>query len=351
MSDPYCHAGVDITAGYDFVTMVETLAQKTKRPEAPCHFNGFGAVLDPRKALYTDPLLIVATDGVGTKLRLAAAVNDHRTIGIDVVAMCVNDIIVSGAKPFAFLDYYASSHLDHTQGIALINGIIEGCQMAECALVGGETAEMPGFYAQGEYDIAGFALGWVERNQLLPKKDQINPGDRVLGLVSNGIHANGFTLVRQIIEDQRLDLHHPAPFAQEMTLAQALLQPTHIYVKSLLPALQSGQIKALAHITGGGLIKNIPRVLPSDKAVTLDMGCWKIPSVFKWIAQTVPVQTGDMVRIFNCGIGMVAIVAPYNVQSTIAQFQEKEVTSYDIGYIREHTSSQPRVQIEGKIVS
>ncbi|RMD64452.1 MAG: phosphoribosylformylglycinamidine cyclo-ligase, partial [Alphaproteobacteria bacterium] len=280
----YRDAGVDIDAGAALVETIKPLARSTARPGAAPALGGFGAFFDLKAAGYRDPLLVAATDGVGTKLKLATATGRHDTIGIDLVAMCVNDLVVQGAEPLLFLDYYATGKLDLAAATAVVAGIAAGCRTAECALIGGETAEMPGLYRAGDYDLAGFAIGAVERRQAL-SGEGVRAGDVILGLASTGLHSNGFSLVRRIIADLALDLDAPAPFAPERDLGAALLEPTRIYVKSCLAATRAGVLKALAHITGGGLIENVPRVLPADVAADIDMTAWPMPPVFAWLAE------------------------------------------------------------------
>jgi phosphoribosylformylglycinamidine cyclo-ligase len=305
----YKDAGVDIEAGNAFVEAIKPLATATARPGSGAGLGGFGAFFDLKAAGYEDPVLVAATDGVGTKLMIAIAADRHDSVGIDLVAMCVNDLVVQGAEPLFFLDYYATGKLAPEAARAVVAGIAEGCRQAGCALVGGETAEMPGLYAAGDYDLAGFAVGALERGQALTG-ETVAAGDIVLGLASNGLHANGYSLVRRIVETLGLDLDAPAPFAPEQSLAEALLTPTRIYVEACLAAHRAGHLKALAHITGGGLLENLPRVLPPGVAVELDGGCWPVPPVFPWLARAGGVALDDMLRTFNCGLGMVAVVAP-----------------------------------------
>lgn len=275
---------------------------------------GFGGLFDLAATGYQDPILVAATDGVGTKLKLALAANANRSIGIDLVAMCVNDLIVQGAEPLFFLDYFATSKLDIEIARDVVEGVAEGCRQAGCALIGGETAEMPGLYNGRDFDIAGFSVGAVERDQVLPS-DLIAPGDTVLGLASSGIHSNGFSLVNRILADSGADILAPAPFAPDMSLADALLTPTRIYVASCLAAARTGRVKGFAHITGGGLAENLARVLPDGCQARLDADSWTAAPVFSWLAATGPVETEEMARVFNCGIGMAVIVAAPDVQA------------------------------------
>lgn len=306
----YAEAGVDIDAGNAMVEMIKPLVRTTRRRGAEAEIGGFGGLFDLKAAGFTDPILVAATDGVGSKLKLAIASGIHATIGIDLVAMCVNDLVVQGAEPLFFLDYYATGKLDPELGASIVAGIAKGCSEAGAALIGGETAEMPGLYADRDYDLAGFAVGAVERGRLLPKKT-LAPGDVVLGLRSSGIHSNGFSLVRRILADSGLKLSDAAPFAPQTTLAEALLTPTRIYVQPVLSVLNgSDQIKAMAHITGGGFPDNLPRVLPQGLGVRVDLAAIPVPPVFAWLAAKGPVGEHEMLRTFNCGIGMAILTSP-----------------------------------------
>ncbi|GGA92488.1 phosphoribosylformylglycinamidine cyclo-ligase [Brucella endophytica] len=325
----YQQAGVDIDAGNLMVEKIKPLVRSTRRPGADGEIGGFGGLFDLKAAGFTDPVLVAANDGVGTKLKIAIDAGRHDTVGIDLVAMCVNDLVVQGAEPLFFLDYFATGKLDPDQGAAIVAGIAEGCRQAGAALIGGETAEMPGMYRDGDYDLAGFAVGAAERNRLLPKGD-IAPGDVILGLASSGVHSNGFSLVRRIVELSGLGWDADAPFAPGKTLGEALLTPTRIYVKPLLAAIRAGDgIKALAHITGGGFPDNIPRVLPSGLAAEIDLSAIAVPPVFSWLAKTGGVERDEMLRTFNCGVGMIAVVAPEQaaeVAATLAAEGETVVT-------------------------
>ena len=297
---------------------------------------GFGGVFDPRAAGYHDPLLVAATDGVGTKLKIAIEATQHATIGIDLVAMCVNDLVVQGAEPLFFLDYFATARLDARVAVDVIGGIAEGCKQAGCALIGGETAEMPGLYGAGDYDVAGFAVGAVERAGLLPRRENpAKPGDAVIGLASNGLHANGFSLVRRVVEQSGAALDAPAPFAGDISLDAALLEPTRIYVGACLVVIGGGKVKALAHITGGGLVENIPRVLPAGCGVELDGSAWTAPPVFGWLQRQANIADEEMARTFNCGIGMTAIVETADVTDTVQAFAEQGETAMEIGRVIE----------------
>ena len=305
----YADAGVDIDAGAALVEAIKPLVRSTARPGADGTIGGFGGRFDLKAAGFADPVLVAANDGVGTKLKIAIAADRHDTVGIDLVAMCVNDLVVQGAEPLFFLDYLATARLGVERGRRIVAGIAEGCRQAGCALIGGETAEMPGLYAEGDYDLAGFAVGAAERGALLPRRD-LAAGDVLLGLASSGLHSNGFSLVRRIVELAGLGFADPAPFAPDMSLGDALLEPTRIYVKPLLAAIRrTGAIKALAHITGGGIVENLPRTLPDDLAARIDLGAIAPQPVFGWLARTGGVAPDEMLRTFNCGIGMVAVVA------------------------------------------
>lgn len=328
----YRAAGVDIDAGEELVQAIKPLARGTMRPGANTSLGGFGGFFDPAAAGYRDPLMVAATDGVGTKLKVALATGIHDTVGIDLVAMCVNDLVVQGAEPLVFLDYFATGKLDIATATTVVAGIAEGCRQAGCALIGGETAEMPGMYGKGDYDLAGFSVGAVERDQVLTG-NKVAEGDVVLGLASSGLHSNGFSLVRKVVETQGLDWRAPAPFAPEMELGMALLAPTRIYVKSCLAAIRLGGVHALAHITGGGLIENIPRVLPDGLAASLDASGWVEPAVFGWLAEAGGIVRHEMYRTFNSGIGMAVVVAPEAADSLTAAFTESGETVFRIGRI------------------
>jgi len=345
-SQTYKDAGVDIGAGNALVELIKPLARSTRRAGADAELGGFGGVFDLKAAGFRDPILVAGTDGVGTKLLVAQAVGLHETIGVDLVAMSVNDVVVQGATPLLFLDYYATGRLDNAVARAVIAGIAAGCRDAECALIGGETAEMPGMYGPGRYDLAGFCLGAAERGSLLPRKD-VAAGDVVLGLASSGLHSNGYSLVRRIVERLSLDYKTPALFAPGKSLGEALLAPTRIYVRSCLAALKSGDgLKALAHITGGGLLENIPRVLPDGLGVRLDAQSWPLPPLFRWLAEAGPVAPAELARTFNCGIGMVAVVSPSatdRISSTLANHGERV---FRIGQVVQVSGTSPRVTID-----
>ncbi len=301
---------------------------------------GFGGFFDPRAAGYTDPILVAATDGVGTKLKIAIDADSHDGVGIDLVAMCVNDLVVQGAEPLFFLDYFATGKLAPDAAARIVAGIAEGCRQAGCALIGGETAEMPGMYKDGDYDLAGFSVGAVERGQELTGTG-VAAGDVVLGLGSSGVHSNGFSLVRKVAERAGVTYGDPAPFQDGATLADALLTPTRIYVKSCLAAIRSGGVKALAHITGGGLLENIPRVLPDGLGVELEAGSWPMPPVFSWLKEAGGIASEEMMRTFNCGIGMVVIVSADKVADLSNQFLEAGEQTFLIGRVVESDDDEP----------
>ena len=339
----YRAAGVDIDAGNSLVEAIKPLAASTARKGVMGGLGGFGAIFDLKAAGFRDPLLISTTDGVGTKLKVALAAQRHDTVGIDLVAMCVNDLVVQGGEPLFFLDYYAVGRLDPATGREIVAGIAEGCRQAGCALVGGETAEMPGLYAEGDYDLAGFAVGAVERDELLDGS-RVKTGDRLLGLASSGLHSNGFSLVRKVVADLSLDYAAPAPFAPDVPLAQALLEPTRIYVNSCLQALRQGGVHAMAHITGGGLPENLPRVLPEGLSARIDSRAWKRPAVFDWLAKAGEVPVDDLYRTFNAGIGMVLVVDPEAEAPLTALLQEAGETVYPLGAVEAAAGSGLRLE-------
>ena len=352
-SDPpqgytYAGAGVDIDAGNRLVERIRSLVRSTARPGADSEIGGFGGVFDPRAAGFRDPVLVAANDGVGTKVKIATETGIHDSIGIDLVAMCVNDLAVQGAEPLCFLDYFAAGRLDLEVAAAVIEGIAKGCRQAGAALVGGETAEMPGLYRDGEYDLAGFSVGAVERGALLPRRD-IESGDRILGLVSSGAHSNGFSLIRKLIADNRFDLDDPAPFAPGLSLGEALLVPTRIYVRAMLAALrQAGGIKAFAHITGGGLPENVPRVLPRQRVARIALDRIPVLPVFRWLAGLGAIEEREMLRTFNCGIGMVAVVEPQRAAAVTDAFEEAGETVIQLGEIVPGEGA-PRIETSGAL--
>ncbi|MGE5565813.1 MAG: phosphoribosylformylglycinamidine cyclo-ligase, partial [Parcubacteria group bacterium] len=313
----YAQAGVDIDAGNALVEAIKPLAKATRRPGAEAGLGGFGALFDLKAAGYSDPLLVSTTDGVGTKLKIAIETGLHDTVGIDLVAMCCNDLLAQGAEPLLFLDYFATGKLDVETATRVVAGIAEGCKQAGCALVGGETAEMPGMYADGEYDLAGFNVGAVDRDGVLPKLDEQRAGDVLIGVGSSGPHSNGYSLVRRIVERSGLGWDAPCPFG-EGTLAQALMAPTRIYVKSVLPLIKAGRIKGGAHITGGGLIENPPRAIAEGLAPKIDWNAWDLSPVFEWLQNTGGVSDHEMRRTFNCGVGFMLIVSPADAEPVLA---------------------------------
>ena len=319
----YADAGVDIDAGNAMVDRIKPLVRATRRPGADAEIGGFGGLFDLKAAGFRDPILVAANDGVGSKVKIAIETGRHTTVGIDLVAMCVNDLIVQGAEPLFFLDYFATGRLEPEVGARIVEGIAAGCREAGCALIGGETAEMPGLYAGKDYDLAGFAVGAAERGTLLPRAD-VGPGDVILGLPSSGVHSNGFSLVRRIVSDAGLAWTDPAPFAPGVDLGDALLVPTRIYVRALLAALKastSNGIKALAHITGGGFPENIPRVLPDTCTAAIDLDAIDVPPVFGWLAKSGGVAQSEMLRTFNCGIGMIVVVAAEAVAAVVSALE------------------------------
>jgi phosphoribosylformylglycinamidine cyclo-ligase len=330
----YAKAGVDIAAGNALVKAIAPLAKATARAGADAALGGFGAFFDLKAAGYRDPLLVAANDGVGTKLKLAIDCGRHDGVGIDLVAMCANDLIVQGAEPLFFLDYFATAKLDTGVAEQVIAGIAEGCRQAGCALIGGETAEMPGMYAKGDYDLAGFCVGAVERGEALTG-EQVKAGDMILGLASSGVHSNGFSLVRRLAADKGWKLDRPALFDQETILIEALLEPTRIYVKSLLPAIRSGRIAALAHITGGGLLENIPRVLPRELHALVDADAWRQPRLMAFLQAQGNIEPEEIARTFNCGIGMVLIVDPDEAAALRHDLEASGETVFAIGRVEE----------------
>ena len=335
---------MDIDAGNALVEAIKPLAKATARTGSDAGLGGFGAFFDLKAAGYNDPILVATTDGVGTKLKIAIEAGVHGTIGIDLVAMCVNDLVVQGAEPLLFLDYFATAKLDVETGRAIVAGISDGCLQAGCALVGGETAEMPGMYQKGDYDLAGFAVGAVERGRQITGSD-VKAGDVVLGLGSSGVHSNGYSLVRKVVAVAGLDYSAKAPFDPSKTLGEALLAPTRIYVKSCLAAIRAGGVKALAHITGGGLLENIPRVLPKDLACEIDASSWQQPPVFSWLRKAAGTNAQEMARTFNCGIGMVLVVAPDRVDAVKGILQGAGETVAAIGTIRPRAGDEPGCRV------
>ncbi len=330
----YAQAGVSISAGNALVRAIAPLARSTRRAGADADLGGFGGFFDLKAAGFSDPLLVAANDGVGTKLKLAIDSGRHDGVGIDLVAMCANDLIVQGAEPLFFLDYYASGKLDNHVAEKVVASIAQGCLQAGCALIGGETAEMPGMYADGDYDLAGFCVGAVERDQVLTA-DKVSAGDVILGLASSGVHSNGFSLVRRLAADKHWKLDRPALFDQDVLLIDALMAPTRIYVKSLLPEVRKGRIHAMAHITGGGLLENIPRVLPAGLHAHVDASLWPQPRLMAFLQAQGNIEPEEMARTFNCGIGMAVVVAHADVASVTQALEAAGEQVWKIGHIAE----------------
>jgi phosphoribosylformylglycinamidine cyclo-ligase len=336
----YRDAGVDIDAGDALVEAIKPFAKKTLRPEVLAGIGGFGALAEiPKK--YRQPVLVSGTDGVGTKLKLAFRLGRHDTIGIDLVAMSVNDILVQGAEPLFFLDYFACGKLDVAVATDVVKGIARGCELAGCALIGGETAEMPGMYAEGEYDLAGFAVGVVEKGAIVDGRS-IAPGDVVLGLASSGAHSNGYSLIRRIVERAKPDL---AADFQGRSLGAALLEPTRIYVKPLLALMQQVPVKGMAHITGGGLVENLPRVLPENTKAAIERSSWPLPPLFQWLQREGNVADAEMHRVFNCGIGMAVVVAAEHAETAMRALGDAGETVFRIGRIEARKGGEAQAQI------
>ena len=331
----YADAGVDIDAGEMLVDAIKPLAKSTARPGSEPSLGGFGALFDLKAAGFEDPLIVTTTDGVGTKLKIAIETGRHDGVGVDLVAMCVNDLLAQGAEPLLFLDYYATGKLDVDAAKRVVAGIAEGCRQAGCALVGGETAEMPGMYSGGDYDLAGFSLGAVERERALPYLDQQQAGDVIIGLASSGPHSNGYSLIRKVIEKSGLSWGDDAPFAKDRTLAQALMEPTRIYVKPVLPLMKAGLVKGAAHITGGGLIENPPRCIADGLRAEFDWNAIPLPDVFRWLADVGGVSDREMRRTFNCGVGFILVVAPENAEAVLAALLNVGETAFVCGQLVE----------------
>ncbi len=343
----YASSGVDIDAGNRMVELIKPLVRATARPGADAEIGGFGGLFDLKRAGFKDPVLVAATDGVGTKLVVAIETNRHDTIGIDLVAMSVNDLVVQGAEPLFFLDYFACGTLSPEAGVAIVAGVARACKESGCALIGGETAEMPGLYKSGDYDLGGFAVGAVERDDILPRKD-VAAGDVVLGLASSGLHSNGYSLARKIVERSGLKWDAPSPFAKPISLGEAMLTPTRLYVKSCLAAIRETKaVKALAHITGGGFTENIPRALPKNLGVAIDLAKVPVPPIFQWLAATGGVVESEMLRTFNCGIGMIAIVPADKADAVASVFTREGETVAQIGEVI--AADGERVRYRGKL--
>ncbi|MEQ1698285.1 MAG: phosphoribosylformylglycinamidine cyclo-ligase [Hyphomicrobiaceae bacterium] len=348
----YADAGVDIDAGNALVEAIKPLAKSTHRIGADAGLGGFGGLFDLKRAGFKDPILVSTNDGVGTKLKIAIDTGHHATIGIDLVAMCVNDLVVAGAEPLFFLDYFATGKLDIAVATEVIAGIAAGCREANCALIGGETAEMPGMYRDKDYDLAGFSVGGVERGEILPRAD-VEAGDVLIGLPSSGVHSNGYSLVRRLVEAEKLTWADAAPFAPGKTVASALLEPTRIYVSAILSALKAtgggrGAIKALAHITGGGLSENLPRVLPAQLAARIDLSSWTPPAVFGWLANAGRIDDTEMLRTFNCGIGMVVVAEKARAGEVVLALQAAGEHPVVIGTITAGTGQKSSAKGKGE---
>ena len=344
----YAQAGVDIDAGNRMVELIKPLVRATARPGADAEIGGFGGIFDLKRVGYRDPLLVAATDGVGTKLKVAIETGRHATIGIDLVAMSVNDLVVQGAEPLFFLDYYACGRLKPEIGAAVVAGISVGCRESGCALIGGETAEMPGVYQGDDYDLAGFAVGAVERDALLPRADIVQ-GDVILGLSSSGVHSNGYSLVRKVIEKTGLPWTAPAPFMPKQSLGEAILTPTRIYVKACLAAIrETNAVKGLAHITGGGFPDNIPRILPKGLGARIDLARVAVPAVFQWLASEGGIAESEMLRTFNCGIGMIVVASPEKADAVVKAFTRAGETVVMLGNITS-ASGDTSVAYDGKL--
>ncbi|WP_422028546.1 phosphoribosylformylglycinamidine cyclo-ligase [Roseovarius sp.] len=328
----YAEAGVDIDAGNALVERIKPAAKRTARPGVMAGLGGFGALFDLKGAGYEDPILVAATDGVGTKLRIAIDTGNVETIGIDLVAMCVNDLVCQGAEPLFFLDYFATGKLETETAARIIEGIAEGCAQSGCALIGGETAEMPGVYEAGDFDLAGFAVGAMERGTDLPAG--VKTGDVLLGLGSSGVHSNGYSLVRKLVELSGLGWDADCPWS-DGSLGEALLAPTRLYVRQALEAVRAGGVHALAHITGGGLTENLPRVLPDDTGAEIDLNAWELPGVFKWLSETGGMAEAEMLKTFNCGIGMIIVVEADRAEALTSLLQDAGETVHTLGHVTE----------------
>jgi len=330
----YKDAGVDIDAGNKLVEKISPLAKATKRAGVMGGLGGFGGLFDLKAEGFKDPILVSGTDGVGTKLKIAIDANKHDTVGIDLVAMCANDILVQGALPLFFMDYFATGKLDVSVAENVIAGIAEGCRQSEAALLGGETAEMPDFYPEGHYDLAGFCVGAVERDQMLPRTDDIQEGDVLFALPSSGFHSNGYSLVRKLVAHAGLSYDVPCPWNKDQNLGEALLVPTQIYVESLKGALKQNLCKALCHITGGGLTENLPRILPEALSCDIDLNSYALPDAFRWAQKTANISDNEMLKTFNCGVGMVMIISRDDIQ----KFKESVPSAFEIGIVQKRDS-------------
>ena len=339
----YKDAGVDIDAGDALVEKIKTVTQRTRRPEVLSGLGGFGALCEI-PAGYRKPVLVSATDGVGTKLKLAIESGKHDTIGIDLVAMCVNDLIVCGAEPLFFLDYYATAGLDVALATQVVEGIGVGCEQAGCSLIGGETAEMPGMYSKGDYDLAGFAVGIVEKDEII-ESNQVQPGDKLIGLASSGPHSNGYSLIRKVLEVSATALDTPF---EGSTLGEVLLRPTEIYVKAIQALKGHAQVHALAHITGGGIVENLPRVLPQGAQAVINLSAWERPEVFHWLQRTGNIAESEMLRTFNCGIGMIVCVPAEDCEAALQILRQHNQGACEIGTVRSAAADAAPVALEGE---
>lgn len=329
----YADAGVNIDEGDRLVDRIKPLVKATRRIGADGSIGGFGGAFDLKAAGFKDPVLISGTDGVGTKLRIAIDTGILNTVGIDLVAMCVNDVLANGAEPLFFLDYFATGHLETDKAVAVVEGIAEGCKQSGAALVGGETAEMPGMYEAGDFDLAGFVVGAAERDQMLPRHNDMNAGDPLIGIASSGPHSNGYSLIRKIVELSGLSWSDASPFSKGQTLGEALITPTKIYISSVLPLIRENLVTGLAHITGGGLTENTPRMLPNSLKAEVDMTSWERPEVFNWLQKTGNVAEAEMQRAFNCGIGMVLAVKAENMTHVLDALEQSNEKAYVIGQL------------------
>lgn len=349
MSLTYKDAGVDIDAGNQLVKKIAPMVARTKRAGTIGNLGGFGGLFDLKAENFSDPILVSGTDGVGTKLKVAIDCNLHHTVGIDLVAMCVNDVLVQGAEPLFFLDYFATGGLDVDVAASVIEGITKGCEQAECSLIGGETAEMPGFYPSSHYDLAGFCVGAVERENLLPKTDSFKEGDILIGLPSSGFHSNGFSLVRKIIEVSGLTMQSPCPWDTDKRIGESLLEPTIIYVKQLKEILREKLVNGMVHITGGGLTENLPRVIGNHLSFHIDLNAWKKNSCFDWVQKTGTISDAEMLKTFNCGIGMVLIVSSNNLSQIKTLLEMKHQPYYHIGSVMKSRSDVTEVIYDGRL--
>ncbi len=344
----YKAAGVDIDAGDALVEQITPAAKATARPGTDASLGGFGGLFDLKAAGFADPVLVASTDGVGTKLKLAIAAKRFDSIGQDLVAMCVNDLVVQGAEPLFFLDYFATAALNVDEAAQVIDGIARACKACGCALIGGETAEMPGMYARGDFDLAGFAVGAVERGAILPKRNTMRAGDVLIGVASSGLHSNGFSLVRKILETATVPLDATAPFTDQ-SLADVLLIPTKLYVRSALAAIATGGVKGLAHITGSGIPGNVPRVLPETLDAAVDLSTWRLPGVFSWLQKEANIAEAEMVTTFNCGVGLIVVADCERAEEVIAAFGNAGEQTFMIGSLIENDGHEPKVRFSGRL--